>query len=202
MSDKRWSESQRKREEARAAAETFWCSWGGHKTVKNRVLKEQFPGGTMCEMCQFDITENLRGIIFMPEMTAALRARERAYYEIDRTVKFQQRAWELNNPGETAAGIVYYIRMNGLVKIGFTTDLSKRSRAYPPGSELLATEPAGRYTERDRHQQFSRWLARGREWFEESDLLREHIAELVSRYGVPDGMMHKFREHDTPRKRA
>jgi len=91
-----------------------------------------------------------------------------------------------------STGIVYYMRINGQIKIGYTANLTQRSRHYPPGTELLAVEPAGPYTERDRHQQFHRDRVRGREWFEPSSELMEHIAELEKIHEVPHHLMHKY----------
>lgn len=197
MKQKRWSKAQRDRSERIDASGEFWCSWGRHHTYKHRVLKEQFPAGTMCYMCQVNITENLRGILFMPEMTAAIRRQELNSFEGERTMKLRQKVWEEAHPDENLTGVVYYLRINNLVKIGFTTNLAQRSRAYPPGSELLAVEPATTYTERERHQDFSRWRAQGREWFHESETLSQHIESLVAAHGLPLDMMHKFTEHDT-----
>lgn len=34
--------------------------------------------------------------------------------------------------------VIYYLRVGGYIKIGFTTDLAKRLRGYPPDAKLLA----------------------------------------------------------------
>lgn len=197
MKQKRWSESQRKREQIRDNSNELWCSWGRHHTFKHIILREQFPGGTMCYMCQFDVVENLRGVLFMPEVSAVVWRRERDLFETDRRMKHRERVWKEKHPDESLTGVVYYLRINGMVKIGYTKNLARRSRAYPPGTELLAIEPGTQYTERERHQDFSRWRAKGREWFTESEQLRNHIDSLVAEYGLPDDMMHKFTDHDT-----
>lgn len=164
---------------------------------KDYILKEQFPTGTMCYYCQVAITENLRGVLFMPEITAALWSQERKKHELAKREKYLAKVWEQKLPNEQVTGLVYYLRINGQVKIGYTTNLKQRSRSYPPGSELLAAEPATTKTERERHQEFARWLVRGREWFMECTQLTAHIEALVQEYGLPTWLMHEFTEHDT-----
>lgn len=76
-------------------------------------------------------------------------------------------------------GVVYYMRVGERVKIGYTTNLTKRIAAVMP-EELLATEPGGRLLEETRHRQFAE-LRTTREWFRNDELLREHIAGLRSK---------------------
>src|SRR5690606_22269051 len=93
-------------------------------------------------------------------------------------------------------GHVYYMRINGRIKIGYTANLRQRSRNYPPGTELLAVEPGTRELERQRHARFSRSLAQGREWFAESDELMEHIRVLADAHGIPADVMHAYSVHE------
>lgn len=80
------------------------------------------------------------------------------------------------------AGTIYYIQVADRVKIGFTTNLQSRSKAYPPNSTLLATHPGTRQTETDMHRRFNRYLEHGREWFSINPELTEHIEEVKSKY--------------------
>jgi hypothetical protein len=178
------------RQAARAAKPDLWCSLGRHWTYASRDIKLQWPGGTVCLSCQMSVVESVRQVIYMPDMSVAMIRRERIKHEKNREAR---RTESMIAAGmKDATGIVYYIRINGQIKIGFTTNLRQRSRNYPPGSELLAVEPATAYTERDRHQQFQRDRVRGREWFEPSDELEAHIAELAELHGVPTHLMHRF----------
>lgn len=95
-----------------------------------------------------------------------------------------------------ASGWVYYMRINARIKIGYTANLRQRSRNYPPGTELLAVEPGDSETEKRRHNQFSRSLAQGREWFAESPDLTEHIAALAAQYATPTAAMHEYSKHE------
>ena len=77
---------------------------------------------------------------------------------------------------------VYYLRAdNGAIKIGYTTNTSKRfstiSTASPLGLELVAQEGGGLKLERSRHSQFKSDSIRG-EWFYPSDALNEHISQI------------------------
>ncbi|MCK8477215.1 GIY-YIG nuclease family protein [Microbacterium aurugineum] len=102
----------------------------------------------------------------------------------------------LEQADEDADGWVYYMRINGRIKIGYTTNLRQRSRSYPPGTELLAVEPGTPELEKRRHDQFSRSLAQGREWFAESEALTVHIAKLAEQYATPTKAMHSYRTHE------
>lgn len=194
MKKKKWSKAQERRE----AAQQFFCTWGRHRVHGDYILNETFDHGTMCLLCQHMIVENLREVLFMPEMTAALREQERRKFELARRERFLAKVLQQKLPDENVTGMVYYLRINGHIKIGYTSDLRQRSRSYPPGSELLAIEPATKATERERHQDFARYLERGREWFRESEVLVEHMAALKETYGLPTWLMHKYTEHDTP----
>lgn len=74
--------------------------------------------------------------------------------------------------------VVYYIRVDSLIKVGTTCRIRQRLAGYPPHAILLATEPGGQELEGQRHQQFRSDLASGREWFRPSVALIEHINSL------------------------
>lgn len=78
-------------------------------------------------------------------------------------------------------GVVYYLRVGALIKIGVTWDLDQRLRAYPPDVEVLATEPGGTATEQARLAQFREHLAYPArpEWFHPADELMAHIAGIA-----------------------
>lgn len=75
-------------------------------------------------------------------------------------------------------GVVYYLLVGGLLKIGWTGSLNERMRGYPPDAQLLATEPGSKETERERHQQFRKYLSARREWFTPGPELRAYIEAL------------------------
>lgn len=74
--------------------------------------------------------------------------------------------------------VVYYLLIDGLVKIGYTQDFNQRIKAYPPSARLLATEVGTEALERSRHSDFVEYLALGREWFHPGPKLRAHIEAL------------------------
>lgn len=73
---------------------------------------------------------------------------------------------------------VYYARVRDLIKIGSSSDVERRISDYIPGSHLLAVEPGGIEVERQRQAQFRSSRALGREWFQPSSDLIEHINSL------------------------
>ena len=74
--------------------------------------------------------------------------------------------------------VVYYLRVGQLIKIGYTSDLPQRLRAYPPDTLVLATEPGDMSLEQQRHRQFSWHRVAGREWFDPAPPLLRHINSL------------------------
>lgn len=82
----------------------------------------------------------------------------------------------------TWPGTIYYLRVGNLIKIGYTVDISQRKRQYPPNSELLATHPGTRETERQMHHRFLHRIAQGREWFTPCEELDQHIAKVREKY--------------------
>jgi hypothetical protein len=73
---------------------------------------------------------------------------------------------------------IYYVRVGDLIKIGWTTDLRTRLRAYGPARQLLATETGGSGLEAQRHREFNHLLVAGKEWFRPGSDLLEHIATI------------------------
>ena len=88
-------------------------------------------------------------------------------------------------------GLVYYLRIGDLIKIGYTTNLYLRMEKYPPNAELLATEYGDRKLERERHSRFSIHLRRGREWFDPAPELMKWI-EGVGNVGGDDSYPYEF----------
>lgn len=95
-------------------------------------------------------------------------------------------------------GFVYYLKVGDRLKIGYSVDVKRRMRAYPPGSQLLAVEPGDRDLERQRHHQFAGSLMDGREWFRPTPDLIELVQELVQVYGEPKRFAHHYRKNENP----
>lgn len=93
---------------------------------------------------------------------------------------------------EPVPGWVYYVRLDGVIKIGFTKNLDRRLRELGPTATLLATEPGTLKLERQRHQHFGKDLILGREWFTESDELTTWINTLIEEYGEPDPSIGRY----------
>lgn len=82
-------------------------------------------------------------------------------------------------------GSIYYVRLNGLIKAGWTRDLHDRLRAYGPDVEVLAHYPATRADETNLHRQLRPFLAKGREWYQDCQALADFVAKAVEQYGPP-----------------
>lgn len=74
--------------------------------------------------------------------------------------------------------VVYYIAVDGLIKIGWTKSLHRRLTAYPPTQVLLAIERGSALIERQRHTQFKHLRVGHGEWFSQAPELDQHIESL------------------------
>lgn len=83
------------------------------------------------------------------------------------------------------AGTVYYLELNGLIKIGWTSDLQRRMKDYTPGS-LLAAQPGTRADEKRIHRMFAAHRTHGAEWYAPVPSIRHHIDLVKQKHGVPD----------------
>ncbi|WP_185972900.1 GIY-YIG nuclease family protein [Aeromicrobium piscarium] len=101
-----------------------------------------------------------------------------------------------------APGWIYYVLVGDRVKIGYSVDVKRRLRAYPPDSPLLAVHPGTKQLESEMHEKFAGSRAAGREWFLDTPEMRQHIAEVVSQFGEPDRARLEHRGRGPSMQRA
>lgn len=82
-------------------------------------------------------------------------------------------------------GDIYFVRLNGMVKAGWTRDLPKRLKQYGASVEVLCHYPATRDDETHLHRQLKPALARGREWYEDGPVVQMFIEQALEKYGPP-----------------
>lgn len=85
----------------------------------------------------------------------------------------------------TSFGEIYYVQADGLIKVGWTTKLADRVRAYGPKAVLLANYPGTRADEAALHRQLKPCLYRGREWYTDGPIIRDFIAKAIEQHGPP-----------------
>ena len=89
---------------------------------------------------------------------------------------------------EPEPSVIYYVQVMSHIKIGWTSNLEKRMKSYPPNSELLAVHPGTRADEQKLHKRFAAHRSHGREWYPLVPPLLEHIKRMVDQYGKPDAV--------------
>lgn len=114
-----------------------------------------------------------------------------------KAVRASDRFWKDLDQEQGKDGLIYYLQVGERIKIGFSTSIRRRLRAYPPGATLLAFEPGDLTKERERHHQFAQLRVAGREWFMPGPELGAHITELVAEHGDPGRYQHNYRERHT-----
>lgn len=91
----------------------------------------------------------------------------------------------LANGGLVVPGQIYFVRQNGLVKVGWSAKLENRLRQYGANVEILCHFPATRDDETNLHRQLRPYLARGREWYEDCPLIHDVVAGYIKQHGEP-----------------
>ena len=82
--------------------------------------------------------------------------------------------------------IVYYARLDRLVKIGVTTNITRRIVTLPIEG-VMALEPGSFDLEAERHRQFSHIRHSG-EWFHLTEELATHIVNLREVFVIKQGV--------------
>jgi len=152
----------------------------------------QLSDGRFCEAesmedAPFPICERHAHAIFMHMRDTS----ELTLENIRKALGIRRPEYKMANDAREAAyraqSVVYYVRLNDRIKIGYTVNLKARLIGLRVSQDhVLATEPGGRKLEAIRHRQFAH-LRYGRwEEFEPVDELMEHIAAIRVRYGAPD----------------
>lgn len=86
---------------------------------------------------------------------------------------------------ERTAGDIYFVRLNGLIKVGWSRDVADRLRAYGPDVEVLCIYPGSRDDETHLHRQLRPVLARGREWYDDCPIIADYVTRAIAEHGPP-----------------
>lgn len=82
-------------------------------------------------------------------------------------------------------GHMYFVRLNDLIKVGWTRDLRDRLKAYGASAEVLVHYPATRDDETLLHRQLRPVLAKGREWYTDGPVVQRFITQALAEHGPP-----------------
>lgn len=112
------------------------------------------------------------------EANALVKERRRA--KIDALNEAEKKAHLARTDGH-----IYVVRLNGLIKVGWSRTVGDRLRAYGPDVEILCVFPGTRHDETNLHRQFTPARARGREWYEDGPILGDFVRAMVAKWGTP-----------------
>ena len=90
--------------------------------------------------------------------------------------KTLSRAFKVIGDDRRSRAVVYFVRFGSRIKIGTTTDLSRRLTEIPH-DEVLCVVPGGADVERRHHEDFARWRLTG-EWFAATDECLAAVAAI------------------------
>lgn len=119
---------------------------------------------------------------------------------LDQTAAYEARSKKARTRA-TGDGVVYYVKNAGHIKIGWTSDLPRRMRQYPPGCELMAHHAGTRADETALHQRFAVHRSHGREWYPLAPVVLDHIQRMVAEHGQPDRVDFTARPVSVPQAR-
>lgn len=112
----------------------------------------------------------------------------RTTVDIDRELRERAAAREAAEAEKRKAdrnGHMYFVRINDLIKVGWTQNLARRFKEYGAGAEVLCHYPAHAGEEAPLHRELKPSRAKGREWYHDNDVLRLHISNAIQRHGHP-----------------
>jgi hypothetical protein len=75
-------------------------------------------------------------------------------------------------------GHIYYLVIDGHIKIGYASKLQGRLTAYPPHSMLLGHHPGTMRQELELHATFAAHRSGGNEWYEQAEQIMAHIMRI------------------------
>lgn len=96
-------------------------------------------------------------------------------------------------------GTIYAVLNGHTVKIGWTSNLERRMRQYPPASTLLVAFPGTRKDEAAIHRRFAHLTIHGREWFPYAPQVVEWVERMVAQHGQPEQIHLGPEPRKTPR---
>lgn len=151
----------------------MWCIWPGCEKIKCHELM-------VCDAHRQVIAtyQDPYSRAIQRRMEESQRKREENAAAVNRGEKIDKHA--------RTGGYVYFVRIDDLIKIGYSTQPYQRLRAYPPNAEVLGVFPGTKELEADLHGRFRFALKKGREWFRVADEITEYVNEMVAHYGPPD----------------
>ena len=100
---------------------------------------------------------------------------------IDYDIEKRSRPQSPNDPG-----FIYFLRVGGFYKIGWTSDLKRRMKSYYPDSALMCVYPGTRGEEKKLHKRWAHLVSHGREWFMLAPEITRHIEQQVKQHGEPE----------------
>lgn len=116
-----------------------------------------------------------------PDMLEAVADLNEKHAERTREIQAARQAEHLARTD----GDIYFVRLNHLVKVGWTRDLERRIKSYGASVEVLVYYPGTRDDETALHRQLRPALAKGREWYEDGPIVQRFIDDALKQYGTP-----------------
>lgn len=187
----RWRQLEEKQRAARIAQNMDWkvcLVYGCDKSVmlkKQSWMNEHQPD-PLCQLplCLDHLTiawrqmQHMRGT---PEAIESVDTLNQKVRERDEWVAAEEKRRHL----ASREGEIYFLRQNGLVKVGWSRALYARLKSYGPNVELLVHYPGSRDDETCLHRQLRPALAKGREWYEDGQVIAMFVEQALAKHGRP-----------------
>lgn len=168
------------------------CVWPDCTDAVHRVADGMRPI-PLCNYHAFEAHKRLEADVADLRIVASMRRQ----VTVERGETWTTEARKLKRDAQLRAdnpGWIYYLRVDDTIKIGFTVDLRRRLKEYPPNAELLAVHGGSKTIEKDLHHTFRGSLTARREWFTPSAAVTDHIAKVIAEHGEPTRFRPGYKE--------
>jgi hypothetical protein len=164
------------------------CNFQTTKRLPINVIGESlpFPICTIHAVMAWEMVErNDKDAAIRQARDAMQKRRDEIRLEFRVADQESRTQWKAALKTGTVDGDIYFVRTSGLVKVGWTTDLHRRLRTYGPEAVVLVHYPGTRQDETTLHRQLTPARVKGREWYEDGDIIAGFVAAAVEKYGPP-----------------
>lgn len=167
----------------------FYCRYGRHRTYDAEFERDHRNTG-ICMQCAFKLYALMDA--YFP--AAMAKDAEEAAKILNEQIADRERNRKIAKlaRGQHDPGWIYYIEQADLIKIGYSENPVNRIKSYGPTAVLLAIHPGTPALEKEIHQRFRRYLARGREWYSRDSVLVAHAESVRQQFGDPSVFAYAY----------
>lgn len=162
------------------------CIPGCESVVRLDILTSHLDVDQVIPLCTRHLTIICNQATYVWDSADVKAMRERYARRIVEREVARDKVYRIaDENGGHEQGQIYFVRINGMIKVGWSSRLRSRLKSYGASAEILCHYPATRQDETLLHRQLSPYRAKGREWYEDCRLIADLVDDSIERYGKP-----------------